>query len=95
MRQLTGFAGTTAAYDEAREKCLGLLSLVADYATATKSVIMLSRELRKVQRRVNALEKLYIPRNEEAKKYISDRIEEMEREEVFIKKLLAQRRIHV
>ncbi|MCP4717658.1 MAG: hypothetical protein GY868_21250, partial [Deltaproteobacteria bacterium] len=37
MRQLTGFAGTTAAYDEAREKCLGLLSLVADYATATKS----------------------------------------------------------
>ncbi|MBN2397545.1 MAG: hypothetical protein JXI32_04130 [Deltaproteobacteria bacterium] len=31
------------------------------------------------------------PRREEAKKYISDRIEEMEREEIFVKKLIRQR----
>lgn len=52
---------------------------------------MLSRELKKVQRRVNALEKVLIPPHEEAKKYIADRIEEMEREEVFVKKLIRHR----
>jgi len=57
----------------------------------TKSVMMLSRELKKVQRRVNALEKIFIPQHEESKKYITDRIEEMEREEVFVKKLIRQR----
>jgi vacuolar-type H+-ATPase subunit D/Vma8 len=31
------------------------------------------------------------PRHEEAKKYISDRIEEMGREEIFVKKLIRQR----
>lgn len=30
-------------------------------------------------------------RHEEAKKYISERIEEMEREEIFVKKLIRQR----
>ena len=82
---------TTAAYDEAKEKSHKALQILARYATVTKSVIMLSRELKKVQRRVNALEKIFIPQHEEAKKYITDRIEEMEREEVFVKKLIRQR----
>jgi V/A-type H+/Na+-transporting ATPase subunit D len=82
---------TTASYDEAREKSRKALQLLAQYATMTKSIIMLSRELKKVQRRVNALEKIFIPQHEEAKKYITDRLEEMEREEVFVKKLIRQR----
>ena len=82
---------TTAAYDEAKDKSRQALQMLARYATVTKSVIMLSRELKKVQRRVNALEKIFIPQHEEAKKYITDRIEEMEREEVFVKKLIRQR----
>jgi len=82
---------TTATYDEAREKSRKALQLLAQYATMTKSIIMLSRELKKVQRRVNALEKIFIPQHEEAKKYITDRLEEMEREEVFVKKLIRQR----
>ncbi|NTW77249.1 MAG: V-type ATP synthase subunit D [Syntrophaceae bacterium] len=82
---------TTAAYDEAKEKSRQTLQILAEYATITKSIIMLSRELKKVQRRVNALEKIFIPQHEEAKKYITDRIEEMEREEVFVKKLIRQR----
>lgn len=82
---------TTAAYDNAREKSRKALQILAEYATITKSVIMLSRELKKVQRRVNALEKIFIPQHEEAKKYITDRLEEMEREEVFVKKLIRQR----
>lgn len=82
---------TTASYDEAREKSRKALQFLAQYATMTKSIIMLSRELKKVQRRVNALEKIFIPQHEEAKKYITDRLEEMEREEVFVKKLIRQR----
>jgi len=83
--------GTTAAYDEAKEKSRKALEMLAEYATITKAIMMLSRELKKVQRRVNALEKIFIPQHEEAKKYISDRIEEMEREEIFVKKLIRQR----
>ena len=85
------FPGTTAAYDSAKEQSRRALQILAEYATMTKSIIMLSRELKKVQRRVNALEKIFIPQREEAKKYITDRIEEMEREEVFVKKLIRQR----
>jgi len=83
--------GTTAAYDEAKVQSRKALEVLAEYATITKSIMMLSRELKKVQRRVNALEKIFIPQREEAKKYISDRIEEMEREEIFVKKLIRQR----
>ena len=83
--------GTSATYDNAKEQSRKALMILAEYATMTKSIIMLSRELKKVQRRVNALEKIFIPQHEEAKKYITDRIEEMEREEVFVKKLIRQR----
>ena len=82
---------TSTAYDDAKEKSRRVLQILAQYATITKSVIVLSRELKKVQRRVNALEKIFIPQHEEAKKYITDRIEEMEREEVFVKKLIRER----
>ena len=82
---------TNSTYDAARQQSRNALQMLAEYATITKSIVMLSRELKKVQRRVNALEKLFIPHREEAKKYIMDRIEEMEREEVFVKRLILQR----
>jgi len=86
-----GIAGTTASYDRAKEQSRKALQALVEYATVTKEIIMLSREMKKVQRRVNALEKVFIPPREEAKKYIIERIEEMEREEVFVKKLIRQR----
>lgn len=82
---------TSAAYDEAKDQSRKMLLALADYATMTKAIVLLSRELKKVQRRVNALEKIFIPQHEEARKYITDRLEEMEREEVFVKKLIRQR----
>ena len=82
---------TTALYDKTRVQSLKTLQVLFQYATMAKSIIMLCRELKKVQRRVNALEKIFIPQHEEAKKYITDRIEEMEREEIFVKKLIRQR----
>jgi V/A-type H+-transporting ATPase subunit D len=86
-----GLEATTAAYDMAKERARDALHSLTEYATVTKEIVMLSRELKKVQRRVNALEKVFIPPHEEAKKFITDRIEEMEREEVFVKKLIRQR----
>jgi len=86
-----GLASTTAAYDTAKERSIRALKALIAYATVTKEIMMLSRELKKVQRRVNALEKVFIPPHEEAKKFITDRLEEMEREEVFVKKLIRQR----
>jgi V/A-type H+/Na+-transporting ATPase subunit D len=88
---IEGMAATMASYDVAKERSRRALQALVEYATITREIIMLSRELKKVQRRVNALEKVFIPPNEEARKYITDRIEEMEREEVFVKKLIRQR----
>lgn len=91
MKKCSGFAGTTARYDLAKQQCLEVLPALADYGAAAKALMLLARELKKVQRRVNALEKIFIPRHEEAAKYIGERLEEIEREEVFVKKLIRQK----
>lgn len=83
--------GTSASYDKAKEQAVRALNLLAEYAALSRTIILLSRELKKVQRRVNALEKIFIPQHEEAKTYIVGRLEEMEREEVFVKKLIRRR----
>lgn len=84
-------ANTTASYDRVKDRSRRALEALVEYAAAAKGLMTLSRELKKVQRRVNALEKVFIPPHEEARKYIADRIEETEREEVFVKKLIRQR----
>jgi len=84
--------GTGASYDMVKFSSVELLQLITDYASLAKKVFLLSAELKKVQRRVNALEKIFIPAHEETKKYISDRLEEVEREEIFIKKLIGRRK---
>jgi V/A-type H+-transporting ATPase subunit D len=60
------------------------------------SLSLLARELKKTVRRVNALEKIAIPDLQETVKYITDSLDEMERETFFTMKLiknrLAQRR---
>lgn len=83
--------GTDACYDMIKSSSAPLLRLVVEYASLAKKVFLLSAELKKVQRRVNALEKIFIPEYEGTKKYISDRLEEIEREEIFIKKLIGKR----
>lgn len=86
-----GMAQTTASYDMVRERSCEAGEALVKYAVISKEIIVLSRELKRVQRRVNALEKVFIPPREEAEKYIADRIEEMEREEVYVKRLILRR----
>jgi V/A-type H+-transporting ATPase subunit D len=80
--------GTSASYDEARRSCLDIIPLIVEYANLMKRVIILSRELKKVQRKVNMLERIFIPEGEERARYISGRLEEMERDEIYSRKLL-------
>ena len=48
----------------------------------------LSMEVKKTQRRVNALDKIVIPEKKETMKFIESSLEERERDELFISKLV-------
>lgn len=91
MALYSGMHGTSVSYDAVKLEGRELLSDLARYASFCTRIVLLSEELKKVQRRVNALENIVIPKNEEEKKYITERLEEMEREEFFVKKLLKQK----
>ena len=86
-----GPAGTSVLLDEARDRWLDVLKMLGDLAEVTLSVWRLAMELRKTQRRVNALEEVVIPRYEETVKDIAASLEEEEREDiVFAKRVKAQ-----
>ena len=87
----SSLAGTGISYDMIKVNSVPLIKLIVNYASFAKKIFLLSAELKKVQRRVNALEKIFIPACEDAKKFISDRLEEIEREEIYIKKLIGGR----
>lgn len=68
-----------------------LLRLLTDMASIRTIVWRLAREVKKTQRRVNALDKQVIPQTYETKVYIESVLEERERESVFILKALKSR----
>jgi V/A-type H+-transporting ATPase subunit D len=65
-----------------------VLELIGTLAEARISLMRLSREVAKTIRRVNALEKVFIPDYEETLKYVIMALEEMDREAFFINKLI-------
>lgn len=77
--------------DEAILRFREALQLVGALAEARISLMRLSREVAKTIRRVNALEKLFIPDYEETMKYIEMALEESEREAFFVLKLVKDR----
>ena len=77
--------------DEAIRKFRDTLQLLGSLAEARISLMRLSREVAKTIRRVNALEKIFIPDYEETLKYIEMAIEESERESFFVLKLIKDR----
>ncbi|HKL86124.1 MAG TPA: V-type ATP synthase subunit D [Treponemataceae bacterium] len=68
-----------------------LLRLLTDMASIRTIVWRLAREVKKTQRRVNALDKQVIPQTQETKVYIESVLEERERESVFVLKALKSR----
>ncbi|HOC28534.1 MAG TPA: V-type ATP synthase subunit D [Treponemataceae bacterium] len=68
-----------------------LVKLLTDMASIRTIVWRLAREVKKTQRRVNALDKQVIPQTRETKVYIESVLEERERENVFVLKALKSR----
>ena len=74
---------TTVALDEAGTAFREVLSHIPELSELVTSVWRLAAELRKTQRRVNALQYIFIPDYEETIAFIESELEEREREEAF------------
>ena len=77
------FFRTNSALDNAVKTLENLKYLGYELAEIENAVYMISLEIKKTVKRANALEKIQIPRYEEAVKYISEVLEEKEREDFF------------
>ena len=86
-----GMHGTNAHTDEVMAKFLDALDSIAELAEVETSVWRLARELKKTQRRVNALERIFIPDFGDTVKYITGTLEEKDREAFFTMKMVKKR----
>ena len=86
-----GLGGTSAAADLAMQRFVEVLPLLAELAELETAVLRLARELRKTQRRCNALSKMFIPDYRETIGYIVSSLEERERESFIIMKMIKDR----
>ena len=84
---------TLATMDDASFSFRTVLNRIPELTEMMTSVWRLARELRKTQRRVNALKNIFIPDYEETVAFIENALEEREREETFRLKLLKDRTI--
>lgn len=78
-----GLGDTSVVLDEVAQNWGSILDVLGDLAEKVTTVWRLAIELQKTQRRVNALENLFIPQYEETVKYIEETLEEKDREELF------------
>jgi len=83
-----GVGGTSAHTDVAMRRFVEALPLLAELAELENAVVRLARELRKTQRRCNALSKIFIPDFRETISYITAALEERERESFVILKMV-------
>jgi V/A-type H+-transporting ATPase subunit D len=92
-----GVGGTSANTDATSCGFVEALPFLAELAELQNAVMRLARELRKTQRRCNALSKIFLPTFQETIRYITNALEERERESFVILKMirdsLAGRRI--
>jgi V/A-type H+/Na+-transporting ATPase subunit D len=84
-------ANSFAECDETVLEFFKLLKILTELAALRTLAWRLAREVRKVQRRVNALEKQVIPIARETKVFIEAALEERERESFFSSKLLKRK----
>ncbi len=77
-----GPGDTSVSMDDAYQKWLAVVKILDELVQKTVTTWRFSIEVRKTQRRVNALEKIRIPRYKATIKYISDVLEENDREEI-------------
>jgi V/A-type H+-transporting ATPase subunit D len=81
-------ANSFAECDETVLEFFELLRICTELAAVRTIAWRLAREVRKTQRRVNALEKMVIPTARETRVYIESALEERDRDSFFTSKLL-------
>ena len=86
-----GVGGTSANADIAMSRFVEVLPLLAELAELENAVMRLALELRKTQRRCNALSKIFMPNYRETIGYIAGALEERERESFVILKMIRDR----
>ena len=92
QRLQSSFMNSFADSDETVAGFTSMLDLVAAMAGLRAIVWRLAKEVRKTQRRVNALDKMVIPESRAIKSFIMDSLEEREREAIFSTKRLKARK---
>jgi V/A-type H+-transporting ATPase subunit D len=85
-----GLLGGGSGADEVRRQFQEALELIARLAEVENAVLRLAHEVKRTQRRVNALENTFIPDYEETLDYIGESLEERDREELVIMKKVKQ-----
>ncbi|MBN2046418.1 MAG: V-type ATP synthase subunit D [Anaerolineaceae bacterium] len=86
------FGDTMSTLDAATNAFREVLQWITQLAEIEASVWRLARELRKTQRRVNALQYIFIPNYQDTLDFIQSAIEEREREEIFRLKRLKSKK---
>ncbi len=76
-----GLSSTNSSLDEAQLRFLYVKRLTVELAEIENSVYRLADAIKKTQKRANALKNIMIPKFEESVKFITDALEEKEREE--------------
>jgi V/A-type H+-transporting ATPase subunit D len=81
LRASAGASGLAA--DAVAIALRGLVPAILELAEIETSCLRLARELRAVQRKLNALEVVHIPAHRDTIRFIADQLEEREREQLF------------
>jgi V/A-type H+-transporting ATPase subunit D len=84
-------ANSFAECDETVLEFFQMLKVCTELAAVRTIAWRLAREVRKTQRRVNALEKMVIPTAKETRVYIESSLEERDRDSFFTSKLLKRK----
>ncbi|MCE5259365.1 MAG: V-type ATP synthase subunit D [Chloroflexi bacterium] len=78
-----GFGDTSVVLDRAQHEWAEVVDLLGPLANYVTTVWRLTLELKRTQRRVNALRSVFIPAYEETVRYIEATLEEKDREDLF------------
>ncbi len=76
-----GLTSTSSALDEAKMRFLNVKELTVELAEIENSVYRLADSIKKTQKRANALKNIMIPKFDSEVKFITDALDEKEREE--------------
>jgi V/A-type H+-transporting ATPase subunit D len=86
-----GFNRSSASIDEAMKEFNNVKYLTYELAEVENAVYRLAMEVKKTQKRANALQNIQIPKFEEIVKFVTEVLEEKEREDFFRLKVVKKK----